>query len=64
MPVVYVQITKHTKIPNSEDEISKLEYIQTSRAQSIIAFAKAKAVLSLPVMLPSQWLKVNKSKLG
>lgn len=33
VPIVYVQITKDEKIPNLKEEISKLEYIQTSRAE-------------------------------
>lgn len=35
VPIVYVQITKDEKIPNSKEEISKLEYIQTSRAEGM-----------------------------
>lgn len=35
VPIIYVQITKDEKIPNSKEEISKLEYIQTSRAERV-----------------------------
>jgi len=30
IPIIYVQITKEEKMPNSKEEISRLEYIQTS----------------------------------
>lgn len=35
VPIIYVQITKDEKIPNSKEEISQLEYIQTSRAKGV-----------------------------
>jgi len=35
VPIIYVQITKDEKIPCSKDEISKLEYIQTSRSEGL-----------------------------
>jgi hypothetical protein len=35
VPIIYAQITKDKKIPNSKEEISKLEYIQTSRAEQV-----------------------------
>ena len=35
VPIIYVQITKDENIPNSKDEILKLEYIQTSRAEGM-----------------------------
>ncbi|MEQ8156789.1 MAG: hypothetical protein ABRQ25_18250 [Clostridiaceae bacterium] len=35
IPIIYVQITKDEKIPNSKEEISNLEYIQISRAKGM-----------------------------
>lgn len=35
VPIIYVQITKDEKIPTSKDEVSKLEYIQTSRSEGL-----------------------------
>lgn len=35
IPIIYVQITKDEKIPTSKDEVSKLEYIQISKAEGI-----------------------------
>lgn len=35
VPIIYVQITRAEKIPNSKNEISKLEYIQTSRSTGV-----------------------------
>ncbi|CAM3053152.1 hypothetical protein HAHI6034_12935 [Hathewaya histolytica] len=33
VPIIYIQITKDEKIPNSKEEILELEYIQTARAE-------------------------------
>lgn len=35
VPIIYVQITKDEKIPTSKDEVSKLEYIQTSNSEGL-----------------------------
>lgn len=35
IPIMYVQITKGEKVPNSKEELSKLEYIQTSRSEGV-----------------------------
>lgn len=35
VPIIYIQITKDDKIPNSKEGISQLEYIQTSRAKGV-----------------------------
>ena len=35
IPIIYTQITKDEKIPYSKEEISTLEYIQTSRSEGM-----------------------------
>lgn len=57
VPIVYVQITKDEVIPNSIDEISQFEYIQTSRAEGLPKYLTTMISTSKRV-IPTKQLKL------